>query len=284
MCSIAATTSAARARPRIAPASTAPVPSGFVRTRLSPSRSPPLSRALPSRAPDTVKEMPRSAPSAEWPPTRSTPWRRKTARAPAIIWKRSSSIMASAISGTVASANANVGVAPMANRSFKAWWAPIRPKRYGSPIMARKPSQLTASSPDACTTAASSPMPRTVFGDVSTARRSSVRRRMSAPILAPQPPQRIAWGASSSDSSVAGAAASMFGNSLNLRMKRRSMRCFQRHTQAPAAVNRPRLATALPSPKPTIAMAWRCARNVRWRPFVAQARRLAASVGPWRTA
>ena len=195
--STAATKSAARVRPCMAPANRAPVPIGLVRIIRSPAPKPPLVNGSALSVPVTLNAMPSSAPSAEWPPTRSTPCSRKTASAPDIIWNRSSSMSASAIAGTVASANAKPGLAPIANRSFSAWWAPMRPNRYGSSIMARNPSQLTAMSPATMRIkAASSPMPRTVAGDVTTASRSRTRRRMSAPSLAPQPPQRIVSGSS----------------------------------------------------------------------------------------
>ena len=127
--SMAASRSSARVLPRIAPASRAPVPMGLVSTSFSPGESPSLAKGSPCSRPETVNAMPSSAASAEWPPTRSTPWARKTASAPAIIWNKSSSIMAGAIDGTVAKARAKEGLAPIAKMSFKAWWALTRPKR-----------------------------------------------------------------------------------------------------------------------------------------------------------
>ena len=114
-----------------------------------------------------------------------------------------------------------------------------------------------------------------------------------APTLAPHPPQRMAIAdnacAASSPSSrtaeaCAGAASCIAGNSLNRRMKRRSIQSFQRQTQAPWKCNPPREATAYLSPVLIRANQWRCARYARnGRPSTAR-RRFSASGGPWRTA
>ena len=82
----------------------------------------------------------------------------------------------------------------------------------------------------------------------------SARDSTVAPTLAPQPPQRMAMAEislsacrSAKGGNDAGGAV-MSGNSLNLRMKRRSIQSFQRHTQAPSATSPLRVPSACRSP------------------------------------
>ena len=144
----------------------------------------------------------------------------------------------------------------MAKMSPSAWLAATLPNMYGSSMKARKKSTLcTMAWPGGTrTTAASSGACR----PINTSARStglsapSARDSTVAPTLAPQPPQRMAIAemacAASSASSLTGltdepAGASVMGaRSVNLRMKSRSMRSFQRHSQ--------RLTQPVPAPRP----------------------------------
>ena len=80
---IAACSQAARASPRMWPASTMPVPSGLVSTSTSPGRSPDLRSSFAGSArPVTAKPSAGSAASALWPPTSAQPSAASTRLAP----------------------------------------------------------------------------------------------------------------------------------------------------------------------------------------------------------
>ena len=98
---------------------------------------------------------------------------------------------------------------------------------------------------------------------------ASARDSTVAPTLAPQPPQRMATAEiacvcsprRSGTASPAGRATSaMAGNSVNLRMKRRSIQSFQRQTSRRARRSAPREATACLSPVLISASQRRCGR------------------------
>ena len=80
---------------------------------------------------------------------------------------------------------------------------------------------------------------------------ASARESTVAPTLAPQPPQRMAMAEislsasrSANGGSATAGAGVISGSSLNLRMKRRSIQSFQRHTQSPSTTRPLRVPTA----------------------------------------
>ena len=86
---------------------------------------------------------------------------------------------------------------------------------------------------------------------------ASARVSTVAPTLAPQPPQRMAMAEislSASRSANGGSAAGatfISGRSLYLRMKRRSIQSFQRHTHEPSTTIPLRVPTAWRPPVET---------------------------------
>jgi len=80
---------------------------------------------------------------------------------------------------------------------------------------------------------------------------ASARESTVAPTLAPQPPQRMAMAEislsasrSANGGSATAGAGVISGSSLNLRMKRRSIQSFHRHTQSPSTTRPLRVPTA----------------------------------------
>ena len=115
MAASAASIQRLRAPPRISAAKITPVPSGRVSTIRSPGRMPDLrTRRSGAAVPVTESPMASSAPSLVCPPTSATPSRSSTASAPAMSWVRSSSIFRSEANGSVTSAIAAPGSAPIA--------------------------------------------------------------------------------------------------------------------------------------------------------------------------
>ena len=237
---------------------------GLVSSNTSPGCMPPL-RITPlicsSINPLMAKPSANSVPSPVCPPTRAQPAALSTFTAPAIICVSKSSTLRSSPGGTVTMAVAVCGSAPMANTSPSAWLAATCPNTYGSSMKARKKSTVctTALPGGTRTTAASSgecrPMSTSLRSMGSMA--ASARDNTFAPTLAPQPPQRMAKAEiackdssalRANDATAGGRSGAISGNSVNLRMKLRSMWSFQRHTQSPAKPSAPRDATACWSP------------------------------------
>mmetsp|Transcript_20390 Transcript_20390/g.56513 ORF Transcript_20390/g.56513 Transcript_20390/m.56513 type:complete len:394 (+) Transcript_20390:212-1393(+) len=138
----------------------APVPRPLVRTTAWFAPTVALWMMSSSLATPSI-ENPRaiSAPSPEWPPTKLQPAALRTSRAPAIIWKSTSSTFEGAPYGTTGIARAVLGLAPIAWQSPSAWLAAMQPNTYGSPTKSRKKSTvrtLTIPGPGLRTTAASS--------------------------------------------------------------------------------------------------------------------------------
>ena len=154
-------------------------------------------------------------------------------------------------------------------------------------------TRTTAASSGACRPISTSA--RSTGASAPSARESTV-----APTLAPQPPQRMAiaemaCAASSSSSltALAGACAlvaDIGAKSLNLAMKSRSMRSFQRHSQLlsrPVPEPKPqppREATAKRSPVLIRANQLRCGRYARSAASFMDSRKFLSSGWPWRTA
>ena len=84
----------------------------------------------------------------------------------------------------------------------------------------------------------------------------------SGPTLAPQPPQRMSRsGIRGSPGAGAGAGSgAISGRSVYLRIQRRSIRSFTRHTQRPDTARPPREATAWASPVEIRLSQARCGR------------------------
>ena len=188
---------------------------------------------------------------------------------------------------------------PIAKISPSAWFAAMQPNIHGSSINARKKSTLcTIAIPlGTLTTAASSGASRPINTSSRLIgwRLASARESTLLPTFAPQPPQRIAAAdiacvcsfSSSGTKFCADASFGvtfMVGNSLNLRMKRRSIQSFHCHTQFPCAKIAPRDATACWSPVEIKASQRDCGRYAPSVCAVTLRRKFTANGGPIRTA
>ncbi len=122
------------------PASTSPVPSGFVRKSASPGRAP-LLRQIPSgwTVPTTASPYFGSASRIVCPPARIAPAARTCSAAAA---KTAPSTAVGSSSGNAAIESARSGAPPIANTSFNAFVAAMRPKSAGSSTSGGKKSSV----------------------------------------------------------------------------------------------------------------------------------------------
>jgi hypothetical protein len=125
------------------PASTSPVPSGFVRKTASPDRAP-LFGQIPSgcTVPITASPYFGSASRIVCPPASSAPAARTCSSAPE---NTAASTSFGSSSGNAAIESARSGAPPIANTSFRAFVAAIRPNVAGSSTSGGKKSSVNTS-------------------------------------------------------------------------------------------------------------------------------------------